>query len=171
MNKWPNLFLIAGTNRNVGKTTFACQLIAKTAKHQEVWAVKITPHIHSLCSSCKTLFSSEHLIISEELSKDEEKDSSKMLAAGAQRVIYIQGSDERIPEIVKWMNENISNTIPVVCESAVLRRFVEPGIFAILSKTNGLVKNSDLLGLADIQINDFSYPIDSIEFSNNEWLK
>ena len=45
--KFENILLIAGSGQNVGKTTFACQLI-QNVQNQKPIAVKITPHFHKL---------------------------------------------------------------------------------------------------------------------------
>ena len=75
MKQWPNMLLVAGTGRNVGKTTFVCRIISNISKNQPIIAIKITSHIHELCSSCNILFQLPNLIIAEEKSTTSYKDS------------------------------------------------------------------------------------------------
>ena len=44
----PNILTIAGTGRNVGKTTLACSIIKKMALNARITAIKITPHFHKV---------------------------------------------------------------------------------------------------------------------------
>lgn len=169
MQKMNNLLLVAGTNRNVGKTTFCCKVISKLVTNHEVWAIKITPHIHSVCPSCKIIHQTNDLIISEELSAEQNKDSSKMLAAGATKVFYIQGSDGQLPQVVQWIKESIPLDIPIVCESAAIRHFIEPGCFVILSKTDLLTKHTDLIKMADYKITDFKYDLSGFVYFDEKW--
>ena len=49
----PNMIIVGGAGRNVGKTEFACELIRQSAERHSVVAVKVTT-IHDVngCSSC-----------------------------------------------------------------------------------------------------------------------
>ncbi len=166
MEKWKNLLLIAGTNRNVGKTTFACKVIEHFSKDYEVTAIKITPHFHASCSSCKIIHKEEGLIITKELSKNTPKDSSKMLAAGAKTVFYVQTDDNRLCEAISILKPLLSKHRPTVCESAALRDFINPGLFVVLSGDKEAVKNEQFINQADIYFNDFNFKFDRISFQD-----
>ena len=43
---FPNLLLVAGNGRNVGKTWLVCRIIEKISQNQKVTAVKISSHYH-----------------------------------------------------------------------------------------------------------------------------
>ncbi len=98
MIKFPNLLLIAGTGRNSGKTTFACSTIKKVSEIIKVTALKISPHFHGGTESLKMLVGNENFNLYEETSATSDKDSSKMLQAGAVKVYYIETSDSFISE-------------------------------------------------------------------------
>lgn len=171
MTEWENMLLVAGTNRNVGKTTFACHIIKQISEKHKVVGLKITPHIHELCKSCNVIFESEDLTITEETGMETGKDSSKMLAAGAQRVFYVQGADNKLDQIVSFIKPLIARDTPVVCESAALRNIVIPGLFVLMSKRNSKVKNIEKIPLADIHIIDFNYDSYLVDFNKGKWKK
>ncbi|MFA6403168.1 MAG: hypothetical protein WCX31_16320 [Salinivirgaceae bacterium] len=171
MKVWKNMLLIAGTNRNVGKTTFACRVIEQISQQQSVVAIKITPHFHTDCITCIPLFESKNLLIAEESSRTALKDSSKMLAAGAKKVYYIQSFDENLSVAMDYLMPLIPNDVAVVCESAALRRIVIPGLFVVMSLNDSISKNSDLIPLADFHLIDFNYNVNGIRFNDGFWIK
>lgn len=171
MKKWPNLLLVSGTSRNAGKTTFACKLIKHIAKSNTVVAIKITPHFHELGCFANVLYKSEELVISQEMDTDIPKDSSKMLAAGASKVYYIQGDDSQLEKVIDYLKPLIPNTNAIVCESAALRSIAEPGILVFMSIDRSLPikKNSDKISLADYHYWDYNYSIEDFDFNDGEW--
>lgn len=171
MQKWPNILLVAGTNRNVGKTTFICKIIEAVAKVHEVTALKITPHFHELTDTLELIHESDNLVICKELSKKLPKDSSKMLAAGAKHVFYVQCTDEKLPEAFKILELFLPSSGPIVCESAALGNLIEPGLFVVMRHANDQAnnKNSELLHKANINIVDYKYKIKAFEFNKNTW--
>jgi len=172
MIHWPNMLLVAGTGRNVGKTTFVCKVISAISNNQPIVAIKITPHVHDLCDSCITLFRSDKLTITEETSKYLPKDSSKMLAAGASKVYFIQGADDQLEKIVEFLRVLIPENCAIVCESAALRKIINPGLFILMSvKAEGVIKkNADKVSLANLHIWDYKYSIEPIDFENGKWM-
>jgi len=171
MEKWPNLILVAGTNRNVGKTTFITKLIASVSKEHAVTAIKITPHFHELTESLEVIHQNDNLVICKELSKNLSKDSSKMLAAGAKHVFYIQTIDKKLTEAFKILELFLPVKEPIICESAALRTIIEPGLFVVMSHANDQMnnKNKDLFEIADSNIVDYNYQDYKISFKENRW--
>jgi hypothetical protein len=171
MINWPNMLLVAGTGRNVGKTTFVCKVIENVSKKSPIVAVKITPHVHDFCDSCVTLFKSDKLTITEETSKTLPKDSSKMLAAGAQKVYFIQGADDQLDKVIEFLQEIIPESTAIICESAALRNFINPSLFVLMSVSNekSEMKNADKIPLANAQIVNYMYNSQSYQFENGVW--
>ena len=171
MINWPNMLLVAGTGRNVGKTTFVCKVIENVSKKLPVIAIKITPHVHNLCDSCVTLFKSDKLTITEETSKTLPKDSSKMLAAGAQKVYFIQGADDQLEKVIEFLRKIIPESTAIICESAALRNFINPSLFVLMSvKSNGVnTKNADKVSLANLHIWDYKYNATEFCFESGGW--
>lgn len=168
MMDWKNMLVLAGTNRNVGKTTLACKIIRQISKEQPVVAVKITPHFHANCSSCQMLYAAEDVQITKELSTQSSKDSSLMLAAGASDVYFIQAKDDKLPFVVDFLRKQIPDSLPVVCESAVIRNFINPGKFILLSGDIPL-KNPDKISLADVHLQNFDFDALQFAFSSSGW--
>jgi len=170
MRIWPNLLLVGGTERNVGKTTLICRFIKQfSAKHQ-VTALKITPHMHGECPTCRLLYKTEQIIISEELNYDGSKDSALMLSAGASKVYYIQCSDRYLVDVIQILEPLINPNEPLICESAGLRNQVKPGLFIMMTpKDLQPGKNEKLKALADICIPEFPYMFD-VNFIDGRWV-
>ncbi len=126
------MLIVAGTGRNVGKTSFVCEMIARFAKKQEVLAIKISPHFHHISESEKLIERTEYYEIIEELTPVFSKDSSRMLKAGAKQVFYVQTkTDDALPQVIEILKSFWTADTAVVCESGGLRHFIEPGLFVV----------------------------------------
>ncbi|MGE4289148.1 MAG: hypothetical protein AB7E36_10685 [Salinivirgaceae bacterium] len=169
MMEWKNMLVVAGTNRNVGKTTLACKIIHQISQLQPVVAIKITPHFHADCSSCQLLYVEKGLQITKELSTTSHKDSSLMLAAGASEVFYVQATDEKLPIVINFLIQRIAENIPVVCESAAIRNFINPGKFILLSGNKIPLKNLDKIPLADAHLQNFYFNAIQFAYSSSGW--
>ncbi len=174
--QWNQLILIAGTGRDVGKTTLACKLIEQTSKNQDVIGLKISPHIHSQNENEKLLFATGNYSIFHESDKQTDKDSSRMLRAGAKQVFYIQSEDEYIGDAFQKLTKEIQNDLPIICESGGLRNFVIPSAFLICNKKGNTVFKEKQLPLIPkasciLQFNNqgFDFDVSGIKFENGEW--
>lgn len=146
MLKIPNLLLIAGTGRNTGKTTFACEIIKQTASQQQVIGIKISPHFHGGTKSLKQIGGIDNYKLYEETLSDLlGKDSSKMLASGAERVFYIEVLDDFILVAFNELLEYIPENVAIVCESPALRKVIDPGLFIIVDNISQQNKKQDVL--------------------------
>ena len=123
---YPNLIIVAGTGRNVGKTLTACKIIEHLASSSEVTAVKISPHFHPLEGNYHYVYQSPSLMVARELNISS-KDSSRMLQSGAKQAYYIQSGPENL---MKGMDMILAGADgkPVVAESGGLYHFAEPGL-------------------------------------------
>lgn len=172
MNKHKNLLIIAGTGRNSGKTSLACEIIKQFSKAKPI-ALKISPHFHKPSAGLKLLKSDNDFNIYRELSDKGDKDSSKMLISGASAAYYIQVYDNNAGRAFKWLVSYLQTTSPIVCESPALRRFVEPGVFIIADSDTIVSKKdlSDIDGYADYIFNlGSSYDQLDISFNRSLWL-
>lgn len=131
MKEIKNLFLIAGSGRNSGKTTMVCR-ITRQFRNLEIISVKISPHFHEPSSGLKELSRAKGYNIYEETDRRSEKDTSRMLQCGAKRVFYVQVSEGCLGEAFNELMKNVPSDCPVVCESPSLIRYVEPGVFVIM---------------------------------------
>ena len=127
----PNLLLIAGTGNKSGKTTFDCRVIEQF-RECGIAAVKITPHIHEMTPGLLLLAENKGFSIFEELDPLTNKDTSRMLSAGAQKVFFAKVTDNDLLNAFNEILLFIPDGTPIVCESPGLRYFLDPGIFIIM---------------------------------------
>ena len=134
MEKLTNLLIVAGAGRNVGKTEFVCRLIARLAGEQEVYGLKVSAihpdegmhhGDHSTDLAAPSLF--------EETRFDLDKDTSRMLRAGARKVYYLQGDDKQIRTGFTHLQQIIPRSAPIVCESGSLWKYVQPGLLVLVT--------------------------------------
>ncbi len=127
MQQKSNYILIAGTGRNVGKTTLACRLIKQLAATGKVTAVKIAPHFHELTKRQIVIHQEEGLTIVHETDEATDKDTSRYLRAGAWPAIYVQAVNKKLPALIGWMEKKLDTNFPVIIESGGLGKYIHPG--------------------------------------------
>lgn len=170
----PNLLIISGTGNKSGKTTLACRIIAQFAT-LHVAAVKITPHFHETTPGLILIEENEGYALYRETNPDIPKDTSRMLHAGAADVFFAKTTDGKVSAAFKKIMHIIPKGIPVVCESPVLRKFVEPGLFAIMvSKDSN--NNKDIKYLSSLPHVEFDLEFLEknqdlpLNFENGRWF-
>ena len=130
----PSFLIISGMGRNTGKTTLACWIIKEFSEKENITAIKISSHFHEPTPELKLLFKTKDYSISKEYNPGTEKDSSKMLGAGAKDSFYIQSKKDKIKEAFDKYMKEFDQGNAVVCESSALAKILTPGIgFIILS--------------------------------------
>lgn len=167
------MILIGSTGRNSGKTTFATELIERWKNEFPVIALKITT-IHDKggkcirggegCGAC--LLHCGDFEITEETNREGVKDTSLLLASGAQKVYWMRCLKDHHREGISRFMEMLPKNAVVICESNTLRKVVKPGLFVVMKNTkNDSIKSSakEVIDMADLIIeNDFT---DSIKNS------
>ena len=122
--RFKKMILVAGSGRNVGKTTLACRLIRNLSEHFDVTAIKISSHLHRLTHQQKIIYQVEGVTVSEELDQLSSKDSARFLRAGAIRSLFIQVDGQHFAILADWLNQHLTGW--VVCESAILGKYIVP---------------------------------------------
>ncbi len=125
--------VIGGHTRNIGKTSVVCALIS--AMPERRWtAMKITQFGHGVCSAngepcdCET---ADHTIaISEERRADTGTDSSRYLAAGAVRSLWVRTRMGQLAEAMPRIRAEIARAENVIVESNSILRFLQPDFSA-----------------------------------------
>jgi hypothetical protein len=173
----PNLLLIAGNGRNIGKSTFACAVIENFSKHTPVTGLKVTtiyPEEEGFHGKKpEQLF--QPFDIFEETNPDSTKDTARMLKAGATKVFYIRCFDETLEQAIQALFKIIPKESVIVCESGSLRKAVKPGLFLYLEngENNLKEKNRKIRDLADILVNSENLKTDlspgDLVLSSNGW--
>ena len=146
-----NIVLIAGSGRNVGKTTLGCGII-RTAKKQKIVAVKITPHFHEATPGLIEIEKGSGWNISEETNISTKKDSSLFLKNGAKKSYFIQAKEDKLGDAFNAIKNLLAKDKLVIIESAALHKIVKPALFIyILSDGKVIEKEIEpTLGKADL---------------------
>lgn len=173
-----NVLIVAGTGRNIGKTTLACHLITHFSKRREIIGLKIT----SIYPDENTLHGHEvsemtgNFEISEEMLSNPNKDTFRMKLAGATRVFFIRTKDAFLNEALDTLFKQIDDKSIIVCESASLRNFMRPGLFLMIrpcAELNIKERARKLFPLADQIIFsekiEHSKIINSIDLDEKGW--
>jgi hypothetical protein len=127
------VIVIGGHTRNIGKTSVVCGIIS--AMPDKCWtAIKITQFGHGVCSAngepcdCET---ADHTIaISEERDGTTGTDTSRYLAAGAARSLWVRSRQGQLAEAMPRIRKEIAQTENVILESNSVLRFMQPDIYA-----------------------------------------
>ncbi|MCK4292279.1 MAG: molybdenum cofactor guanylyltransferase [Planctomycetes bacterium] len=139
MIKLDNMLMIGSSGANVGKTELACAILKKFGKNIDIIGVKVTtvqdtngqcPRGGQGCGVCSSLDGVFHL--TEETDSGSGKDTSKLLASGANRVFWLQVLRDHLAQGATALLDVIGPDAVSVCESNSLRQAVEPGLFLML---------------------------------------
>jgi hypothetical protein len=152
------IVVIGGHSRSVGKTSVVAGLIA--ALPEFAWtAMKITQYGHGVCSAngapCDCATADHSWAISEERDTSGDSDTSRFLAAGAERVFWVRTEQGRLAEAMPTVRERINNSQNAIIESNSVLRFLRPELYlTVLDPANEDFKNSarEFLDLADAVI-------------------
>ena len=141
MERLDNLLIVAGAGRNVGKTEFICRLIEKMSQQTDIYALKVSA-IHP----DEAIYHGDHSSrqcttnLFEETRHNLDKDTSRMLRAGAKKVYYLQGDDKQIRSGFQEFQGLIPAAAPIVCESGSLWKYVQPGLLVLVKAADVEIK-------------------------------
>lgn len=179
----PGMIMLGAGDRNVGKTEFACSLIRKFSLQHDVIGVKVTTIEHTNdscprggegCGVCATL--EGDFCITEETDRQSNKDTCRMLAAGAKKVFWLRALKAHLAEAMVALQDIIGSNAVLVCESNSLRLVVEPGLFFMFKAAGSnkcklsaasVEKYADRVVLFDGS--DFGINLDGIELVGGRW--
>lgn len=166
---FPNLLLIAGNGRNVGKTWLSCEIIRHFSKTAEVIGVKITPHFYDYNPEDAVAVSDDFVILEEK--NHTAKDSSLFLQAGAKTVFFIMARNENSRAAFLQIKDQLRNKL-VVCESGGLREFVAPGMFLFVNPNNTEITKTGHLKYNPLLVtnfdNHFDFDVKKLNFSEGK---
>lgn len=140
----PGLLLVGASARNAGKTTFLTRVVENLSRRHPITAVKATV-IRSQetpggcarggvgCGVCQSLGSRPY-IIHEEVGENPDKDTAKLLAAGAAKVLWVRIAEAHMAQARDALLERLGRNTPIVCESNSFRRVVEPDLFLMMRR-------------------------------------
>src|SRR5580765_7770597 len=124
--------VIGGHSRNVGKTSVV-EGVIRSMPWMRWTAMKITQFGHGMCSAngepcdCET---AEHaLAVTEERERASGTDSSRYLAAGAVRSLWVRTRTGDLAEAMPRIRTEIARAENVVIESNSVLRFMKPDVY------------------------------------------
>jgi hypothetical protein len=154
------LIVVGGHTRSIGKTQLVCDVIR--AFPQENWiAGKITQYGHGVCAkngeNCGCAPDEHSYAITWEKNADTGTDSSRFLAAGAQRSFWLRTKQGFLAEGLPLLREALAQLHPVntaaepptlILESNSVLQFVQPSLyFAVIDPSRDDFKDSARLVL------------------------
>lgn len=135
----PGMLLIGAASRNAGKTSLATALLKQFSAQKPIAAAKVTtvhqargtcPRGREGCGICSSL--TEPFRLNRERGEAEGKDTTKLLAAGADPVHWLCVHEPALVDGGRALIEQLGPRQVSLCESNSLRRVVEPGLFVIV---------------------------------------
>lgn len=128
------LLVVGGHSRNIGKTSLACSILAATPE-LEWTAVKIAQFGHGICAvdgkqcGCAVDDPVHPFAIAEERDGEGRADTQRMLAAGAERVLWARAPQGRLGEAVGALKRQLRQAPNVLLESNSALDFFEPDLY------------------------------------------
>ena len=183
MKKLNGMLLIGSAGRNVGKTELACVLIRKFSKSSPIVGIKVTtirakdgkcPRGGRGCGVCSSL--DGDFCITEEVDKNSNKDTVRLLKAGAGRVFWLRVMKTHLKEGLTALLDVVGPDAVFVCESNSLRQVVEPAVFLMVTaRDSGAWKSTardvrEHVGkILTWDGSGFDFDIDRIKLVDGKW--
>ncbi len=181
--RFPKMVMIGAAGRDAGKTYFATTLLRRFSNAHDIIGIKVTPierveqscpHGRTDCNVCASLKGKFEIV--EETDPAPDKDTCKLLAAGAKRVYWLRSLKSHLKEAAAALLEIVGEDKICICESNSLRNVVEPGIFLMLKNRNTkdvkpssekVAHQADRLVLFDGA--NFEIDLDNITLAESGW--
>jgi hypothetical protein len=122
---------VGGHSRNVGKTSIVAGLIR--AFNQYSWtAVKISSHKHANIPALGSTLDSSIYDVYEESNRDGSADTSRFLAAGASRSLWIRIEEDQSEVAMQQILPILQSSPFVIIESNRITRALRPDLFIMV---------------------------------------
>lgn len=131
------LVVVGGHTRNIGKTSVVAGLIAAMPETRWI-AVKITQYGHNVCSSegeacaCAVADPEHPFAISEETDPASGTDTSRFLAAGAQRSYWVRTAAGQLGHAVPALHGIFDSCEHAIVESNSILQFFKPDLYFVV---------------------------------------
>ena len=177
------LIVVGGHTRSIGKTQLVCDVIS--AFPEENWiAGKITQYGHGVCAkngeNCGCAPDEQSYAISWEKSAETGTDSSRFLAAGAQRSFWLRTKQGFLAEGLPLLREALAELQPsntsepptLILESNSVLQFVQPSLyFAVIDPSRDDFKDSARIVLDRADALVLRGDIDDAPVTEAAWMK
>jgi hypothetical protein len=129
------IVVVGGHSRSIGKTSVVAGLISALPEFH--WtALKITQYGHGICSAdgaaCDCATADHSWAVSEEHNRDGDSDTSRFLAAGADKVLWVRTQQGRLAEAMPSLRSKIAGAKNVIIESNSVIRFLRPDLYLLV---------------------------------------
>jgi len=152
------VIVVGGHSRSVGKTSVVAEIIAALPEMRWI-AVKITQYGHGICSAdgkpCDCATDDHSWAVSEERDRGGESDSSRFLASGAVRSLWVRTRQGMLAEAMPRLRKELAAAENAILESNSVMRFLRPDLYlTVLDPANPDFKASarEFLDRADAVI-------------------
>jgi len=177
MIEFKNVILVSGSGRNCGKTTIACNIISHLSKSNNVIGLKISPHFHKTNNSQTLITEGIGYKIFKENDITTNKDSSRMLQAGANDVYFVLCDDDNILVTQNILKQLLPLKSAVVCESGLFAKNFKPGLHILVEGANpdkskksyktNLQKSDIKIIFLNFEANDLSIEYNNLDYKFN----
>ncbi|MHC4337255.1 MAG: molybdenum cofactor guanylyltransferase [Planctomycetota bacterium] len=183
MIKLDGMLLIGSAGRNVGKTELACALVRRYSKSGPIVGIKVTtirakdgqcPRGGRGCGVCSSL--DGNFCITEEVDKNSNKDTVRLLKADASRVFWLRVMKTHLKEGLTTLLDVVGPDAVLICESNSLRQVVEPAVFLMVTarnssawKSSARAVNKYVDRIVTWDGNNFDFDIDQIKLIDRKW--
>lgn len=140
------VIVVGGQTRNIGKTSVVAGLIAALPEFH--WtAFKVTQYGHGFCTAdgkpCQCQTADSCVSVSAERDADGGTDSSRFLAAGAVRSIWVRTRIGMLADAVPRIEQEIARSENAILESNSILEFLRPDLYlSVLEPGSGDFKDS-----------------------------
>jgi hypothetical protein len=129
------IVVVGGNSRNIGKTSVVAGLIARLPEMQ--WtAFKITQYGHGFCTAdgkpCQCQTEDSCVSLTAELDRTSGTDTSRFLAAGAARSIWVRTRIGMLAEAMPRIEKELATCGNAILESNSILEFLEPDLYLTL---------------------------------------
>ncbi len=175
MKEYPNIMLLSGTARNVGKTTFVCKILSHFEQHRII-TVKVSPHWHEVKQGNILIHDPASLMLVRETVTDSYKDTSRMLRCGAHKVYYLQyTSDEALLKGFHYLMTGRKSSEPMIIETAILGKYISPALHFRITRIDAEPSTKKVIDVPIDELihfdgRDFDLSPSSIQWEPNKWI-
>lgn len=129
------LLVVGGHSRSVGKTSLVVDLIR--AFPEAAWtAVKVTQYGHGVCvrheGGCDCAPQDNRVALDEERERGGGTDTSRFLAAGAARALWLRARQGRLAEALPLLRGEMARAGNFILESNTVLQFARPVLYLVV---------------------------------------
>ncbi len=166
---FPNMLLIAGDGRNVGKTSFAVQVIRKLSAKADVVGVKTTPHRHIATGGLEILVETGEYMVALEHG-EHDKDSALFRRAGAKEVFLVMAAQQYLGRAFSHISGRIQNKL-CVAESGGLVEYIRPAVFFFIKKQGEEIRKRRYMEFDPVVVTNrdmtFDFAMENLDVKEN----